>query len=210
LSCIAFGHRVLKTTRDAAPFEKNLASKFANEKRTAVYHPCLTDLGCRRGPRIFRCSAIFFAEGLTWSCLRIFPNSKTGKQRPGSIRNARVRILSLQPPSPAFGPASQETREWAGNPGFSRIRYGLWTLAFPNLRWKSPKVSGRFREYSRFGETIGGDGFDQDCGPRPAVQFPYADKVSNESLPVEKGRALLPKLDFTFVDLPAPDNREEK
>jgi hypothetical protein len=157
LSCIAFGHRVLKTTRDAAPFEKNLASKFANEKRTAVYHPCLTDLGCRRGPRIFRCSAIFFAEGLTWSCLRIFPNSKTGKQRPGSIRNARVRILSLQPPSPAFGPASQETREWAGNPGFSRIRFHLWPPALPNLRCKLRKVSGFLREYSRFGETVGGD-----------------------------------------------------
>ena len=28
-----------------------------------------------------------------------------------------------------------------------------------------------FREYSRFGETFGGDGFDQDCRPTEAVPF---------------------------------------
>lgn len=83
--------------------------------------------------------------------------------------NVVVRSLRGQPRIPAFCQASQETREWAGNPGFSRIRFGLWTPALPNLRRKSPKVSGRFREYSRFGETIGGDGFDQDCRPRPGV-----------------------------------------
>src|ERR1700738_2452280 len=43
------------------------------------------------------------------------------------------------------------------------MRFGLRTPALPNLWRKSPKVSGRFREYSRFGETIGGDGFDRDC-----------------------------------------------
>jgi hypothetical protein len=127
LSCIAFGHRVSKTTRDAAPFEKNLASKFANEKRTAVYHPCLTDLGCRRGPRIFRCSAIFFAEGLTWSCLRIFPNSKTGKQRPGSIRNARVRILSLQPGFLLFREYPFLDTKGPPNAGFSHLEKSLET-----------------------------------------------------------------------------------
>jgi hypothetical protein len=37
------------------------------------------------------------------------------------------------------------------------------------MRRKSPKVSGHFREYSRFGETIGGDGFDQDCRPTMAL-----------------------------------------
>jgi hypothetical protein len=62
----------------------------------------------------------------------------------------------------SFCRASQETRERAGNPCFSRILFGLRTPALPNLRRKSPKVSGRFREYSRFGETIGGDGFDQE------------------------------------------------
>jgi hypothetical protein len=36
-------------------------------------------------------------------------------------------------------------------------------LPSPNLRWRSPKVSGLVREYSRFAETIGGDWFDHDC-----------------------------------------------
>jgi hypothetical protein len=36
-----------------------------------------------------------------------------------------------------------------------------------------PKVSGSVREYSRFGETIGGDKFDQDCRPRVAVSFRF-------------------------------------
>jgi hypothetical protein len=39
------------------------------------------------------------------------------------------------------------------------------------MRRKSPKVSGLVGEYSRFAETIGGDWFDHDCRPRPAVQF---------------------------------------
>lgn len=77
----------------------------------------------------------------------------------------RVRYLDAQPGIPAFGKASQETREWAGNPDFSRIRFGLRTPALPDMRRKSPKVSGLYRKYSRFGETIGGDGFDQDCRP---------------------------------------------
>ena len=48
-------------------------------------------------------------------------------------------------------------REWARNPGFLPTRFRLWTPALPNLRRRSPKVSGLFREYSRFGETAGGD-----------------------------------------------------
>ena len=32
-----------------------------------------------------------------------------------------------RPTIPAFGQASQETREWAGNPGFSRVRFCRWT-----------------------------------------------------------------------------------
>ena len=40
----------------------------------------------------------------------------------------------------------------------------------PNLRWKSPKVSGLLREYSRFAETIGGDWFDHDCRPTLAAE----------------------------------------
>ena len=73
--------------------------------------------------------------------------------------------LRRQPPIPAFGQASQETREWAGNPGFSRIRFRLWTPGLPRLRRKPPKVSGLLRKYSRFGETMGGDRFDHDCRP---------------------------------------------
>jgi hypothetical protein len=88
-----------------------------------------------------------------------------------SIGNVRVRSFPGQPRIPAFCQASQETAEWAGNPRFSRIRLGLWTPALPNLRGKSPKVSGRFRKYSRFGETITGDKFDPDCRPTLALIF---------------------------------------
>jgi hypothetical protein len=79
-----------------------------------------------------------------------------------------VRSLRGQPAIPAFGQASQETREWAGNPGFWRIRCRLWTPGSPDLRWKSQKVSRPDREYSRLTETIGGDGFDQNCRPNSA------------------------------------------
>ena len=84
----------------------------------------------------------------------------------------RVRSpLRRQPGILAFGPASQETREWAGNPGFSRIRFRLWPPASPNLRRKLRKVFGLLREYSRFWETMGGDYFDHDCRPTSAVGF---------------------------------------
>ena len=83
--------------------------------------------------------------------------------------HSEVRSLKPQPRIPAFCRASQETRERAGNPGFSRICFGLRTPALTNIRRKSPKVSGRFREYSRFGETIGRDEFDQHRRPRVAV-----------------------------------------
>jgi hypothetical protein len=64
-----------------------------------------------------------------------------------------------------------------GNPGFSGNRLRLWTPALPNLRWKLRKVSGLLREYSRFEETVGGDGFDQDYRPtvlRVRIPFPPA------------------------------------
>jgi hypothetical protein len=73
-----------------------------------------------------------------------------GKRFCGFSRTGEsVRFPIRQPPIPAFGQACQETQEWAGNPGFSRIRFGLWTPALPNLRWKLPKVSGLIREYPR-------------------------------------------------------------
>jgi integrase len=39
------------------------------------------------------------------------------------------------------------------------------------LRWKSQKVSGLVRKYSRFLETIGGDWFDHDCRQTLALGF---------------------------------------
>jgi hypothetical protein len=42
-----------------------------------------------------------------------------------------------QPPIPAFGQASQETRKWAGNAGLSHIQLSLWTLGLSNSMWKS-------------------------------------------------------------------------
>jgi hypothetical protein len=97
---------------------------------------------------------------------------RTGESTRFQIRHFEVRILPPQPAIPALGRAPEETPEWAGNPGFSRIRFRLWTPALPDMRWKTPKVSVHFREYSRFGETFGGDGFDQDCRPRNnAIQY---------------------------------------
>jgi hypothetical protein len=75
-----------------------------------------------------------------------------------AIGNSGVRSLPRQPPIRAFGQAPQETQEWAGNPGFSHIRLRLQAPGLPKLRVKSLKVSGRIRKYSRFAETIVGDG----------------------------------------------------
>jgi hypothetical protein len=92
-----------------------------------------------------------------------FPDNREFSWR--QVRSA----LRRQPRIPAFCQASQETQERAVNPGFSRIGFGLPTPALPKLRRKSRKVSGRFREYSLFAETIGGDRFDQASKlvPRP-------------------------------------------
>ena len=86
-----------------------------------------------------------------------------------SIGNVQVRILPSQPAIPAIGQASRETRKRAGNPGFSRIHFRLWTSGWPSWRRKSTKVSGHLREYSRFRETMGGDRFDHDCRPTRAL-----------------------------------------
>ena len=63
--------------------------------------------------------------------------------------------LRRQPPIHALGQAPRETQEWAENPGFSHIRSCLRTPGWPMLRWKSAKVSGLVRKYSRFAETNG-------------------------------------------------------
>jgi hypothetical protein len=44
---------------------------------------------------------------------------------------------------------------------------------FDDLEWKSPKISGLVREYSRFAETNGGDWYDHDCRPMNAVDFAH-------------------------------------
>ena len=76
-------------------------------------------------------------------------SSWTGKSIRFRIRHIDVRILPPQPPIQVFGRTAQETREWAGNPGFSCIRFGLRAPSLPMLRRKLPKVSGLARGYSR-------------------------------------------------------------
>ena len=95
--------------------------------------------------------------------------SRTGERIPFRNRHIEVRIFAPQPGTPAFHQAPRETRKWARNPGFSRIRFvsGLPVPLFQGgKRQKSPALSG-----NSFAETIGRNGFDQDCRPRPAVQF---------------------------------------
>jgi hypothetical protein len=110
------------------------------------------------------------------------PNSRKRGEIPLTFQRAifiwecASSILPGQPGIPAFGRPSQETRKWAGNPGFSRIRFRLQARSSPNSRWKSPKVSSLVREYSRFAETIGGDRLDHDCrlnhGTQPRSALP--------------------------------------
>jgi hypothetical protein len=85
------------------------------------------------------------------------------------IHHAEVRILPPQPPSPAFGHATQPADDRPGNAGFPGGRPSLWTTTLPIPGRKSPKVSGLVHKNSRFGETIGGDGLDQDCRPIVAL-----------------------------------------
>jgi hypothetical protein len=114
------------------------------------------------------------------------------REHPIPIRHIEVRILPRQPAIPALGSAPEEKREWAGNPGFSRIRFRLQTPGLPKLRKKSSKVSGQIRKYSRFAETIGGDRFDHHCRPSPAAQFCALIRAFEQCLPacnwIESGR----------------------
>src|SRR6266566_5073285 len=98
-------------------------------------------------------------------------SSQTGNSIRFRIRHIEVRILPPQRPIPALGRAPEETPEWAGNPGVSRSRLSLRVATLPTQRRKWLKVSGLVREYSRFAETIGGDGFDHDCRLKAAVDF---------------------------------------
>src|SRR6516164_3169567 len=80
-----------------------------------------------------------------------FPVSREFCRRPA--RSA----LHRQPGSPAFVPISRGVRERAANSGLLHLASGLETPVSPFWRAKSPKVSGRFRKYSRFPETTAGD-----------------------------------------------------
>lgn len=73
---------------------------------------------------------------------------RTGESNRVRNRRIEVRYLPLQPGIPAFGPTSQETRERAGNPGYSRIRFCLRALGLQILNWKLAEVSGPVRKYS--------------------------------------------------------------
>ena len=74
--------------------------------------------------------------------------------------------LRRQPLSPASGDSLQPAPHRPGNPSISRIRLCLQTPDLPISGAKLPKVSGPFRENSRFAENIGRDRFDHDCRPR--------------------------------------------
>src|SRR6478672_2088978 len=68
--------------------------------------------------------------------------------------------VSSIPPSPASHSRNQlgfpRNARWGRKSQLSRIQFRLRTPNSPILRWKSPKVSGLVRGYSRFAETIGG------------------------------------------------------
>jgi hypothetical protein len=79
-----------------------------------------------------------------------FPVSREFNRR--QVRSA----LRRQPATSAFGLASRKTSEWAGNAGFSRLRFRLQDPWFADMEAEIGKVSGHVREYSRFAETIAG------------------------------------------------------
>jgi hypothetical protein len=81
-------------------------------------------------------------------------------------RNMEVRILPGQPGTLAFSQAPRETREWAGNAGFSRGRFRLQTPKSVISGRQLAKVSGHVREYSRFAEIVGGDWVQSRLPPR--------------------------------------------
>jgi hypothetical protein len=121
-------------------------------------------------------------------------SSQTGESIRFRTRHIEVRILPPQPPIP-LGRAPEETPEWAGNPGFSRIRFRLWTPALPDMRRKSPKVSVHFGEYSRFGD------FRRRrvrSGLPPDRGSPFRTNTSNKSFRVNVGWVRFSSPDPTF------------
>jgi hypothetical protein len=77
----------------------------------------------------------------------------------GAISTASPAKQScVQPGSPTDARIGRKSRLFA-------IQVCLWTPGSPDMRRKSPKVSGLVCEYSRFADTTGGDKFDHDCRP---------------------------------------------
>jgi hypothetical protein len=88
---------------------------------------------------------------------------------PGIPVHMHLRSSRLASPARHFGVRPGSPGD-AGMGRKSRIRFRLQTPSSPILGWKSPKVSGHVRGYSRFAETIGGDWFDPDGGSRSRAQ----------------------------------------
>ena len=106
----------------------------------------------------------------TLTTLGLCSSSRTGERN--RFRNRHIELRYFHPSQPFLHSATcRKTREWVGNPGFLRLRFCLWTPAWPRLERKSPKVSSLVCEYSLFEETMGGDWFERDCRPRTAVDF---------------------------------------
>ena len=105
---------------------------------------------CRCGATI-SCYEIRFQRPETTEFPVKFPVCREFARR--QVRSA----LRRQPSIPASGQALKETRDRAGNAGFSRIRFRLQTPNSPIFGRELPKVSGHVRDYSRFAETAAGD-----------------------------------------------------
>jgi hypothetical protein len=100
----------------------------------------------------------------------IFPNSRKPTQRPGSIGNARVRILSLQPSSPrqpVSCPVSlRKARNWRAFMQSSEVsRWRNW----PRGPFNSRKSLANTGEIPVFGSQQAETGFDTHCRTGAAV-----------------------------------------
>jgi hypothetical protein len=113
-----------------------------------------------------------FEELMKFNEERFWNSPRTGDSNRFRIRQIKVRIL---PPSQAFMRSARLLKKYENGP---EIRLFAHSISSPTtsstiLKWKSPKISGLVREYSRFAETNGGDWYDHDCRPMNAVDFAH-------------------------------------
>jgi hypothetical protein len=131
-------------------------------KKPSVKNP---EMGAYPGCSAFSCKSLQpqisrISAEIPPTFQRAFLNREcAGSNPPRSARHSCVR------------PGLPRDARMGRNPGFSRIRFSLWTPGLPRLRRKSAKISGLLRNYSRFGEIMSGDRFDHDCRPTEAVRF---------------------------------------